>query len=122
VAEVKTFPRGTVWRCDCGRFFVSLGMHPQRTSGGGYTAARVEWRPERWWERRRRLKACAPLRQVHGVTGYRGLGVTMDVRFPIRTTDRLPTEPAMPPSSSHRPPLVDRARLEVADEQGTVKE
>lgn len=45
----REFPKGTVWRCDCGRHWVSLGA-PNRYSPGF-----CEWRPESRGERRRRL-------------------------------------------------------------------
>lgn len=44
-----THPAGTVWRCDCGRHWVSLGARDR------YSPGFCEWRPETRRERRRRL-------------------------------------------------------------------
>lgn len=57
------YPRGTVWECDdegCDRRWVSKGLPGVGSfSGGGITARTVKWRPERWWTRRKRLRARA---------------------------------------------------------------
>lgn len=47
------YPRGAVWRCDCDRTWVSLGLQhgPFR---GGYEAPALEWRREGHRSRRRR--------------------------------------------------------------------
>jgi hypothetical protein len=58
VPLLRDFPRGTVWQCDdCGRTWVSLGLWPTQAAGGGYSAARLRWKREGFWARRRRLKA-----------------------------------------------------------------
>lgn len=46
------FPKGTVWACDCGQHWVSLG----NTCVKGWMHVGLGWRRERWWERRRRLR------------------------------------------------------------------
>lgn len=45
--DASEFPRGTVWQCECGKTWVSLGRE-----GPGSMFCR--WRRERRWERRRR--------------------------------------------------------------------
>ena len=47
------FPKGTVWACDCGQHWVSRG----NTDIDGWMHVGLGWRRERWWERRRRLRA-----------------------------------------------------------------
>lgn len=46
---------GTVWECSCGDVWVFEWV-PTRRRGGLVTLAHSEWRRERWWERRRRLR------------------------------------------------------------------
>jgi hypothetical protein len=53
------FPRGTRWRCDCGRVWVSLGADSSWYDGRrglvcAYGMARPEWRREGRFERWRR--------------------------------------------------------------------
>ena len=48
------YPKGTVWECECGKVWVSLGA-PAPTSPGF-----CDWRRETWRERRRRKRAATP--------------------------------------------------------------
>lgn len=47
-------PEGTAWQCECGKTFVSHGNGPWEYPG--YVSYETLWRPERWWEKRKRLK------------------------------------------------------------------
>jgi len=49
--DAYEYPKGTVWQCACGRTWVSTG--PPAPNMPGITS----FRPERWWERRRRERA-----------------------------------------------------------------
>jgi len=55
VPNASDYPRGTVWKCNCGTTWVSLGLTGgglQR--GGGYAAPGLEWKRESTRTRRRR--------------------------------------------------------------------
>lgn len=45
------YPKGTVWRCECGKVWVSRGAVAVNAPGSCY------WRRENWRERRRRRRA-----------------------------------------------------------------
>jgi hypothetical protein len=46
------YPAGTIWQCECGKTWVSLGT-PERARDAGHVLT-CFWRREHWWERRRR--------------------------------------------------------------------
>lgn len=46
---LSDYPAGTVWECICGRRWIS---REKRSSWVNL----VDWRPERWWKRRRRMR------------------------------------------------------------------
>lgn len=48
------FPRGTVWECDCGTRWISLGVVNRACTG--FTMDQLEWRREGWFARWRRLR------------------------------------------------------------------
>jgi hypothetical protein len=50
----SAFPTGTIWACDCGKAYVSLGT-PERARDVGHVQT-CFWRREHWWERHRRLR------------------------------------------------------------------
>lgn len=53
-------PEGTRWTCPvCGRVFVAYygDWERQVRAGSSLIWVGARWRPERWWERRRRLRA-----------------------------------------------------------------
>lgn len=66
----REYPAGTVWRCDCGLHWVSLGA-PDRYSPGFCV-----WRRERWLERRKRLRRARRDHQQQGVYLTDDPGVT----------------------------------------------
>ncbi len=45
------YPKGTIWECECGKVWVSLGAPAPRSPGF------CDWRRETWRERRRRKRA-----------------------------------------------------------------
>lgn len=48
------FPRGTVWECDCGTRWISLGVIPREHTG--YFMDQLEWKREGWFARWRRQR------------------------------------------------------------------